>query len=94
MNFRKIKLALTIDLLNHPDSHGVVHFAKEKMVSYKAEIGDFQEVMETGTSHLGENMEMRSVALQFEHATLNLEVVEDNRKNKEYLQKFTLSEKN
>lgn len=92
MDIRQIKLELTVDLLNLPNSQSPVNFAKEKMDDYKSEIGGFQRVFEKGKSNIGNNIEMRSLALQYEHATLNMDVVEDHFKNEEYLQNFNLLE--
>ena len=92
MDIRQIKLELTVDLLNLPDSRSPINFVKEKMDCYKSKIGDFQGVSETAKSTIGKNIEMKSLALQFEHATLNMDVVEDYERNEEYLQNFTLFE--
>jgi hypothetical protein len=92
MDIRQIKLELTVDLLNLPNSQSPINYAKEKMDDYKSEIGGFQRVFEKGKSNIGNNIEMRSLALQYEHATLNLDVVEDQSKKEEYLQNFTLLE--
>ncbi|HHM21343.1 MAG TPA: hypothetical protein ENJ20_04900 [Bacteroidetes bacterium] len=92
MNIRKIKLELTVDLMNLPRSHNPVSFAKEKMDRFSAETGVFKGLVETNTTRINNNIRYRTLALQFERCTLNLDLVEDEANNEEYLQNFNLFE--
>ena len=78
MNIRQMKLSLTVDLMNLPVSESPVNYAKEIMDDYRSETGGFQGVLETNKSRINDNMELKSLALRFEHCTLNLELVEDH----------------
>ncbi len=92
MDIRQMKLALTVDLMNLNASQNPVHFARERMNDFRSETGNFQEVLETNKSRINDNMEKVSLALRFEHCTLNLDLIEDQDKNKGYLQSFNLLE--
>lgn len=90
MNIRNLKLALTVDLMNRPSSESPVHFAVEKMDQFHHLTGDLQESVEMNKSFLGDNMEWKTMALRFEHYTLNLDVISDVENREEHIQNFHL----
>lgn len=90
MNIKQIKLALTVDLLNKPTIQDPIRFALEKMDGYSTIIGDFQGTKESYAARINDNMEWKSLALNYEHCTLNMDFIHDNQKNEDYLQTFDI----
>ena len=90
MDIRQLKLALTVDLMNLPQSQDVVTFAKDKMHLYSSVIGHLQGITESNPSHLRGQFESKTFSLQFENCILQLDVVGDRLNNEEYLQNFNL----
>ena len=92
MDIRQMKLALTVDLMNLPDSQNPVSFAREKMNRFSSETGTYQGFSETSKSQISEDMGWKTLELKFEHCTLNIDLIEDKKKNEEYIQNFNLLE--
>lgn len=92
MNIRKIKLALTVDLLNHLTSDDPVNMAQETMESFCNEIGGYNGIVETENVLIDEKMELSTFDMLYDNCTLSLEVVRNKNTNKEILQGFNLHE--
>ena len=87
MNLKKIKLALTIDLLNQKSNRNLLTTTREIMSSLKEEVGKFlsQELIKARTSG---NLIKQSYALQYEKGTLNLDVVFSPSPHNQYIYSF------
>ena len=92
MNLRKIKLALTVDLLNSPNSESPLNSAKSVMEKYRNEAGDYQSTSITHRAKLSDYLEQSTHAIKFDNCTLDLNLIEDNRASKSLLQGFDLHE--
>lgn len=90
MNLRKIKLALTVGLINSPTSDNPLNSAKALMEDYQKEAGTYQGTFETSRTPLNDNLEKISHALKFEKCTLDVDVIADTRGTKSSIQKFDL----
>ncbi len=92
MDIKKIKLALTVDLMNLPDSQNPVNYAKVAMDNYSNEAGGYKSSVETKKSAINEEIEWSSFDIQFEHCTLSLDLIRNRNTKKEFLQSFNLQE--
>ena len=93
MNIKQLKLALTVDLLNKPNYKDPVDFTLERMDDYSGVTGDFQGASQPFTSELNDTMERKTMALEFEHYTLNMDFIHDKNKKEDYLQTFDFQER-
>lgn len=87
MNLKKIKLALTIDLLNQKNNHNIFLTIREVMNKLKEEVGNFlsQRMIEARTTG---DLIKQSYALQYENGTLNLDVVVNRSTLNQYIYSF------
>ena len=92
MNIRKIKLALTVDLLNEPDVENPLHSAKNVMHKYQSEAGNYRGTSLTNRTQLNENLEKSTHALLFDNCTLDINLISDRRATKSLIQGFDLHE--
>jgi len=74
MNIKKIKLALTVGLINS-GTGSTLGKVRELMHSLKEDVGAMLSSQELKKAVLGPNMVQHSYALQFERCTLNVDVV-------------------
>jgi len=74
MNIKKIKLALTVGLINS-GTGSTLGKVRELMLSLKEDVGAMLSSRELKKAVLGPNMVQYSYALQFERCTLNVDVV-------------------
>jgi hypothetical protein len=80
MNLRKIKLALTIGLVNDPTTNPVVTI-KNAMRDFTDQVGKFLGFVVTGEKVIDENRYSKSYAVQFENCQLQVQLV-TNKLNK------------
>ena len=87
MNLKKIKLALTIDLLNQKDNRNLLHTTRKIMSNLKEEVGNFINqkliIARTNGNHV-----KQSYALQYEKGTLSLDVVVNPSTLNQYIYSF------
>ena len=88
-----MKLALTVDLLNSASPENPLLFAKSVMQKYRNEAGEYRCTTETKRSIISDNLEKSTHAIQFDHCTLDLDVISDTRISKSLIQGFNLHEK-
>lgn len=74
MNIKKIKLALTVGIIN-AGSGGALGKIRELMLTLKDDVGAMLTTRELPMAVLGPNMVQHSYALQYERCTLNVDVV-------------------
>ena len=74
MNIKKIKLALTVGLINS-GTGSTLGKVRELMHSLEEDVGAMLSSQELKKAVLGPNMVQHSYALQFERCTLNVDVV-------------------
>ena len=89
MNTRKIKLALTIGLLNSESNSNILNSVRELMLGFK-EVGAFLGMQITNKLKLNPNNVKQSYAMQFENCTLNLDLVRNPKTRKLHVQSFQL----
>lgn len=90
MNLRKIKLALTVELINSPNTEHPLNSAKTFMEKYETETGSYQGSSVIEKTQLSDNLEKSTHKLRFDNCTLDLNLISDNRACKSLLQSFDL----
>lgn len=89
MNTRKIKLALTVGLMNNDPGNNALNLVRELMLGFQ-EVGSFLGLSLKGKSRLDTSHFKQTYALQFENCTLDLDLVQNPRTNSQYVQGFQL----
>lgn len=90
MDIRKMKLALTVELMNLNLPQNPLIMAQKAMQKFKDEVGKFNGLFFAEKSVINLNFERQTAALQFERCTLNLELVTDVKSQVQYIQGFNL----
>ena len=89
MNSRKIKIALTVGLLNN-ESNNVLQAVKELMSGFRDEVGNFLGLSMVNRSRLNRDHILQTYAIQFEHCRLDVNLVSNPRTRTEVVQGFQL----
>ena len=89
MNTRKIKLALTVDLLNSNNQNNILNNIRELMSTFK-EVGAYIGAQLIGKDLLSPAIIRQSYAIQFEHCILDLDLVANPHTNSQHVQGFNL----
>lgn len=89
MNIRKIKLALTVGLMNTP-SGNVLQQTKELMQGFSSEVGSFLGLHVVDRSVLNQNHEKQRYALRFERCTIDLDLITNASTNTQVIRRFDL----
>ena len=89
MSNRKIKLALTVGLLNRKSDQGnTLQLVKRLMGKFRSDAGHFLGLRELEHQLLSRTHTLKSYALDFEHYTLNLDIVNNPSDNTESINKL------
>ena len=89
MNFRKIKLALTVDLVNGIQNGQLLKSIKNLMNDFK-EAGKFIGLSVTNSITLNQALTQRTFAIQYENVTLDVNVITNTATRSQYVQNFDL----
>lgn len=89
MNTRKIKLALTVALMNLDPQGNAIQLVRD-LVSDLKDAGAFLGLRRVKASNLGPSQLSETYALQFEHCTVALNMVSDLHTRKRQVQGFHL----
>lgn len=90
MNNRKIKLALTVGLMNAgTNGNNVLNFVKEMMLGFK-EVGSFLGLVLKAKNNLNASHVRQTYAIQFEHCTVDIDLVSNPMTQYQYIQGFQL----
>lgn len=92
MNIRKMKLALTVDLLNLPGSFSPLTSLQNLMVRFKDETGSYKGSKELNSTHIEAGIEQKTYALQFENVTLDLDLITNEHSSEQFVKGFNLKE--
>lgn len=92
MNIKKIKLALTVQLLNkHQSEPNILESVSDTMKSFSDEVGHFIGYTVLKDLGLGQDVVSRTYAMRYEKCTLNVDLVMNRQTRSQYLNGFTLS---
>lgn len=89
-NLRKIKLALTVGLINQVENSNLLTAVKDLMKSFSNEVGSFIELTTTKQTPLNASLNTETYAMRFENAVLNLDIVTNTNTRLQYVQGFNL----
>ncbi len=92
MNIRELKLALTVDLINMPRSFTSIDSVQDSMIQFRDEIGSFKGYEEMASTKISAGIEQKTLALQFEKVTLDLELFTNENSREQYIKGFELKE--
>lgn len=90
MNIQKVKLDLTVNLLNKSMNNNVLGSITDFMMDKKEEVGNFlgsQLVKRVGD----DVFEQQTFSMLYEHCTLNVDVVQNKNSRFSYLKGFELN---
>ena len=89
MNIREIKLALTARLMNIRSGNYLLTI-QEFMQNFAEQVGAFigSQVLNNGI--LDNEHSIQTLALQYENCTLNIDLVQHNATNNQYVNRFEL----
>ena len=89
-NLQKIKLALTVGMINKSEKGNTIATIKEMMRNFKTEVGNFIGLTITNRIPLGASMKNQIFAIKYENAVLNVNVVTNTNTRSQYIQGFDL----
>jgi hypothetical protein len=89
MNIRKIKLALSVGLMNSEPGN-TLQVIKDQMQAFKGEVGNFLGLSEVNKNPLNRNHVKQTFSMRFENCTLNVDLVTNPRTKTEVVQGFQL----
>ncbi|MCB0643990.1 MAG: hypothetical protein KDC44_20225, partial [Phaeodactylibacter sp.] len=85
MDLRKIKLDLTIALMNNPPaSANVLQTTKQLMLGFK-EVGAFSQFKLLRKSDLDKRHTQKTYALEFENCTLDVSMIANRKDNSQFI---------
>ena len=87
MDNKKIKLALTVDLMNHSNQSNLIDKIKEVMSRFK-EVGHFLGQQITRKRALSDSHESRSYAIRYENCIVNIDLISDDQNAQQIVQGF------
>ena len=92
MNNRKLKLALTVGLLNRKSGEGnTLQLVKRLMKRFQSDAGSFLGLRQLEHQVLNRSHTLQSFALDFEHYTLNLDIVNNRTDDTESINRLEFS---
>jgi len=89
MNIRKIKLALTVGLMNTPSANAL-QLIKEQMKGFREEVGSFLGLQEINRARLNHNHEEHRYSLRFERLTVDLDLISNPSTKTQVIRRFDL----
>ena len=91
MNSRKIKLALTVGLLNSgSQQQNALQAIKDLMSSFKDEVGNFLGQARLKNARLNRDHIVETYAIRFERCTLNVDLIRNLATKTQVVQGFRL----
>lgn len=89
MNIREIKLALTAGLMNL-HSGNYLKTIQDLMQNFAEQVGAFLGLQVLNNSNLDSEHSIQTLALQYENCILNIDLVQNNTTNNQYVNRFEL----
>ena len=90
MNNQRIKLALTVDLINSSPTNNIPGFIKEAMLRFK-EVGSFLGFRQIAKSVINKTHIKDIYAFHFENCRLDVEMISNPITRSQYVQGFELN---
>ena len=91
MNLRKIKLALTVGLLNRQSSsRNLLQSVKDLMNSLREEVGHFIDLSLVKNDNINEGQYKQTYAIKYEKCTLAIDLIYNQVSRDQYISTFEL----
>jgi len=90
MDARKIKLALTVGLMNGEEEKNDLHLIRNLMIGLREDVGNFLGLSKVENSALDGSHVKETYAMQYEKCTLDVDFISNRQTNKQYIQSFQL----
>jgi hypothetical protein len=90
MNSRKIKIALTVGLMNNRADSNALQNIMELMSGFKEDVGNFLGWSMVKKSLLNRSHEQQTYAMRYENCTLNVDLVANSQTRTQVVQGFQL----
>lgn len=87
-----MKLALTVDLMNLPGELTPIASLQHSLSRFEDETGSYKGCKEIETSKIEVGIESKTIALQFEHVTLDLDLITNKHSSEQLVKGFDLKE--
>lgn len=91
MNVRNIKLALTVALMNNLSSGNYLGKVKELMQNFREQVGSFRGEAILNNTDLDQDHSLRTLALEYDHCIINIDLVTNNITRAQYVNRFDLA---
>ncbi|MEY3050647.1 MAG: hypothetical protein RLY31_432 [Bacteroidota bacterium] len=88
MNFKEIKLALTVALMNRAPEEEPLPFVESFMQRFRPEAGAFRGMLATRRESIGDALEKQLWTLAYDHCCLDLELIDNKVLRSQSLQRF------
>lgn len=89
MNNRKIKLALTVGLMNESSDSNALRLMKDMMMGFQ-EVGSFIGLKKVKRAKLNPSHVKQTYAIQFENCVLDVDLVSNQMTKRQFVQSFQL----
>ena len=89
MDNRKIKLALTVDIMNQPGNGNMLDHIKEVMARFK-EVGGFIGQQLKSKRKINDVHAGHSYAIQYENCTVDIDLIQDEKNCQQIVSSFQL----
>lgn len=89
MNIKKIKLDLTVKLLNTSSDSNLLQKVQESMAGWNAEVGRFKGMQLSNDFGINSNLTKRTYAMKYDNCTLNVDVVHNQKTSNQYINGFS-----
>ncbi len=91
MNLRKIKLALTVGLLNRQgNNRNLLQSIKDLMTSFSEEVGNFIGLSLVKKDNLNKDQVTQTYSIQYEKCTLAIDLIYNQISRDQYIYTFEL----
>ena len=90
MNARQIKLALTAGLINRNHTENALLAVKEVMKTFAEDAGRFLGLASLGKAQINRDVVKETFKLQYEHLTINIDLISNLKAKIETVQRFQL----
>ena len=91
MNIRKIKLELTVALMNNLSSGNYLGKIKELMQNFREQVGAFRGQEVLNNTDLDDDHSLSTLALEYDNCIINIDLVTNNTTRNQYLNRFDLA---
>ena len=90
MNNRRIKLALTVGLMNAQKSNNQLGFIRDLMMDF-VEVGSYRGSRMLNNAKVNPSNTKQTYAVQFDNCTVNVDLISNSQTQNQYIQSFQIN---